>query len=243
MRNRTTPSSIASIETSPPCDPRYGRTPSRASLDPGREVDRVEVVDDEQARHELVRQQPVQQPGIERACFVSELEDAPQPGAVEPHQHADEVLRALDGPGVRRCARARPGARRSRSASWRASSVSPGSSSGGRVGRGDRWRRPPTAPPGPRRSCLLEHRRRVVPLQHLPAAEVHVDAARQAGVEAADRAHDVDALEVRPVVLLEDRLALDGVLVRAGRPELVPRVRVPRASAGRGGSSRSCRRG
>src|SRR4051794_3269331 len=68
---------------------------------------------------------------------------------------------------------------------------------------------------------------RVEHLQLLAVAEIHVHAARQAGVEAADGPHDVDALEVLAVVLLEDRLALDGVLVRARRPEAVPRVGVP----------------
>ena len=62
----------------------------------------------------------------------------------------------------------------------------------------------------------------------VPRAVVEVDAARQAGIEAADGPHDVDPLEVGPIVLLEDRLALDRVLVRTGGPELVARVGVPR---------------
>ena len=69
---------------------------------------------------------------------------------------------------------------------------------------------------------------RVQLLQLLALAEVHVHAARQARVEAAHRAHDVDALEVLAVVLLEDRLALHRVLVRAGRAVAVARVGVPR---------------
>ena len=52
-------------------------------------------------------------------------------------------------------------------------------------------------------------------LSVLPVAQVHVHAARQARVEAAHRAHDVDAAEVVLAVLLEDRLALHRVLVRA----------------------------
>jgi hypothetical protein len=48
---------------------------------------------------------------------------------------------------------------------------------------------------------------RVQLLYRLPAAEVHVHAAGQARVEAADGPHDVDALEVLPVVLLEQRLS------------------------------------
>ena len=65
-------------------------------------------------------------------------------------------------------------------------------------------------------------------LELLAAAEVHVHAARQARVEAAHRAHDVDALEVLAVVLLEDRLPLHGVLVGPGRAVGVARVGVPR---------------
>src|SRR4051812_36666432 len=63
---------------------------------------------------------------------------------------------------------------------------------------------------------------RVGQLQRPAVAEVHVHAAGQAGIEAADGPHDVDALEVLPVVLLEDRLPLDGVLVGAGGAEAVP---------------------
>src|ERR1700728_2075064 len=59
--------------------------------------------------------------------------------------------------------------------------------------------------------------RRVRRLQHPASAQVHVDAAGQARVEAADRAHDVDALEVLRRVLLEDRRVLHRVLVRARR--------------------------
>src|SRR5690349_21317005 len=72
-----------------------------------------------------------------------------------------------------------------------------------------------------------EHRRMTL-FDHLAVAEVHVDAARQARIEAAHRAHDVDALEVVLAVLLEDRQALHRVLVRARRAEAVARARVPR---------------
>ena len=53
-------------------------------------------------------------------------------------------------------------------------------------------------------------------------------AARQARVERADRAHDVDAAEVVRVGLLEDRHAVARVLVRAGRAVGVGRRAVPR---------------
>src|SRR5262249_16103449 len=53
----------------------------------------------------------------------------------------------------------------------------------------------------------------------LALPEVHVHPARQAGIEAPHRAHDVDALEVLASVLLEDLQPLHGVLVGPGRAE------------------------
>ena len=64
-------------------------------------------------------------------------------------------------------------------------------------------------------------------LSTLPLAQVHVDPARQARVEAAHGAHDVDALEVVRGVLLEDRGALHRVLVRPRRAVDVAGVGVP----------------
>src|SRR2546429_4794262 len=62
-----------------------------------------------------------------------------------------------------------------------------------------------------------QHGGRVHPLDHLalagPTSEVHVHPAGQARVEAADSPHDVDALEVVGLVLLEDRGVLHRVLV------------------------------
>src|SRR5579872_2145094 len=83
--------------------------------------------------------------------------------------------------------------------------------------------------PGPARDELqVEAERRGVTLfQHLAVADVHVDATRQAWVEAAHRPHDVDALEVVRPVLLEDRSALDGILVRTGGAVDVAWVSVP----------------
>src|SRR5262245_821699 len=57
-----------------------------------------------------------------------------------------------------------------------------------------------------------EHRR-VVRLQHPPVAEIHMHAARQARVEAADSAHDVNALELLGRVLLEDWRILYSILI------------------------------
>src|ERR1700722_14410387 len=69
---------------------------------------------------------------------------------------------------------------------------------------------------------------RVRRLQHLAAAQVHVNAAGQARVEASHRPHDVDALEVLRGVLLEDRRVLHRVLVRAGGAVAVADAAVPR---------------
>ena len=65
-------------------------------------------------------------------------------------------------------------------------------------------------------------------LQGLAVAEVHVDAAGQARVEAAHRPHDVHALEVVRPVLLEDGHVLNRVLVGPGRAEAVAGAAVPR---------------
>src|ERR1700756_932401 len=76
---------------------------------------------------------------------------------------------------------------------------------------------------------------RMQSFERLALTQVHVNTARQARIEAAHRTHDVDALEILPVVLFEDRLALYGILVRAGGAVAVTRVRVPRRRRGRGG--------
>src|SRR5882757_5808049 len=60
-----------------------------------------------------------------------------------------------------------------------------------------------------------------------PAAEVHVHPAGQAWVEGTDRPHDVDALEVLGLVLLEDRRVLHRVLVGSRGPVDVPDAPVP----------------
>src|SRR6266705_221358 len=58
---------------------------------------------------------------------------------------------------------------------------------------------------------------------------VNVGGARHAGVEAPDRAQDVDALELLGVVrLLEERRVQDRLLVRAGLPPAVAGRGVPR---------------
>src|SRR5918911_1892407 len=74
----------------------------------------------------------------------------------------------------------------------------------------------------------VKHCRRVELVQDLALSEIHVHPARQAGVEAPNRPHDVDALEVLRLVLLEDRRVLDRVLVGAGLVVDVPDAAVPR---------------
>src|SRR4051794_36970835 len=63
--------------------------------------------------------------------------------------------------------------------------------------------------------------------EQLALAQIHVDAARQAGVEAANGSHDVNALEIIRAILLEDGRVLHSVLVRAGRAVAVARAGVP----------------
>src|SRR5271154_3646749 len=75
-------------------------------------------------------------------------------------------------------------------------------------------------------SLVAEHRR-MVGLQHLAIAEIHVHPARQTRIEAAHGAHDVDTLEfVRPI-LFEDRSVLHRILVWPRRPVNIPRIGIP----------------
>ncbi len=68
----------------------------------------------------------------------------------------------------------------------------------------------------------------MVCFQYLPVAKVHVNAAGQARIEAANGTHDVDALEVLRSVLFKDRRVLYGILIRSGCAVDIARVRVPR---------------
>src|SRR5215471_2722281 len=72
-----------------------------------------------------------------------------------------------------------------------------------------------------------EHRR-ITNLELLAGAQIHVNAAGETGIEASNRAHDVDPLERIGRILLEKRGVLDGVLVGTGRAEAVAGARVPR---------------
>src|SRR5690606_2163068 len=71
-----------------------------------------------------------------------------------------------------------------------------------------------------------EHRRMSL-LDDPSAAQPHVHAAWQTGIETAHRAHDVDSLEILLPVLLEDRHALDCILVGPGSSVHISRTRVP----------------
>ncbi len=88
--------------------------------------------------------------------------------------------------------------------------------------------------PGTRRCSLpgsfAAHRAehwRVPGFQDLAIAQVHVDAARQARIKAAHRAHDVDAFEFIRPVLLEDRRVLHRIFVRTRSSVNVARVGIP----------------
>jgi hypothetical protein len=64
-------------------------------------------------------------------------------------------------------------------------------------------------------------------LDLLAIAQVHVDSAGQAGVEAAYGPHDIDSLEVVRPVFLEDRRVLHRIFVRPRRPEGIARAGIP----------------
>src|SRR5690349_2524706 len=69
---------------------------------------------------------------------------------------------------------------------------------------------------------------RVMRSQDFAIADVHMYAARQAGIEAANGPHDVDAFELVRTILLKDRCVLDGVLVWTSRPVDIARACIPR---------------
>src|SRR5438105_6118308 len=112
-------------------------------------------------------------------------------------------------------------------------SEAPSSAGSSIAGRGSQMA-PPAASLNVRPPSLPLQRkdgRRVHPPHDLavtgPAAEVHVHPAGQAWVEGTDRPHDVDALEVLGLVLLEDRGVLHRVLVGSRGPVDVPDAPVP----------------
>src|SRR3954471_8741862 len=71
-----------------------------------------------------------------------------------------------------------------------------------------------------------EHRG-MMGLEHLAIAEIHVDAAGQAGIEAAHCAHDVDALELVWPILFEDWRVLHRILIRTRSAIDVARIGIP----------------
>src|SRR6267154_1015881 len=64
-------------------------------------------------------------------------------------------------------------------------------------------------------------------LQDPSITEVHVHTARQAWIEAANRAHDIDTLEAVGPIFFEQRGVLDGVLEGSRRAERVARTGIP----------------
>src|SRR5438309_5438750 len=80
----------------------------------------------------------------------------------------------------------------------------------------------------PSASPVDAQRRRMPPLQHLAVAEVHVHAAREARIETAYRAHDVDAFEVGGPVLFEDRRTHHRVFIWSAGAETISRTPIPR---------------
>src|ERR1044071_8209217 len=77
-------------------------------------------------------------------------------------------------------------------------------------------------------STLCAEHRRMARLQNLAIPQIHVHAARQAGIEAANGPHDVDTAEVLGAIFLENRRLLYRVLVRTRRPVDIPGCRIPR---------------
>src|SRR5471032_3576512 len=62
----------------------------------------------------------------------------------------------------------------------------------------------------------------------LAIPDIHMDAARQARIEAAHGPHNVDTLELVRPVLFEDRRVLHGIFIRSGRAVDIARIRIPR---------------
>ena len=198
-----------------------GRTWLEGAFDPVRQRVGMEAVHQQEAGDQLVLDQGLDQP---RGVLAGQLHDPGQAGAVQVGDEPEQLLGEPERPRIGRglqlveqlldpVARG-PEVLRRRSVRRRHSA--------GQFGVGDL-------------------RRRVQLLQHLALAEVHVHPARQARVEAAHRPHDVDALEMLPVVLLEDRRVDDRVLVGPGRAVDCRGGWRSTGSAGTGGSWRSCR--
>ena len=76
------------------------------------------------------------------------------------------------------------------------------------------------------RSHDAEHRG-VMRLQHLAVAEIHVHAAGQARIEAANGAHDIDSLEFVGAIFLEDRRVLHRILIRSRSAVAIARIGIP----------------
>src|ERR1700722_11041979 len=62
---------------------------------------------------------------------------------------------------------------------------------------------------------------------HLPVSDIHMYAAGQAGIEAPNCAHDVNALEILRAIVLKDGCILHRILVGARSTVDIARIRVP----------------
>ena len=67
----------------------------------------------------------------------------------------------------------------------------------------------------------------MVRLEYFAGAEIHMDAARQAWVETANRAHDIDAAEILRSVLLKDGRVLDRIFIGPRCTVDITRTRIP----------------
>ena len=140
-------------------------------LHPLLERDRMQVVDQQQRRDQLVVGERGRDPLAVRAGVEQRADDPLQAGAVHLHDRRDELLGELARAPSRRSARAAPGAPGPARRAARASSVD---------GR-------PPCPSGYASAVGV-----CMTFRTLPLAGVHVHAARQARVERAHRPHDVD---------------------------------------------------
>src|SRR6516164_5657752 len=219
-RRRATPSRTPRYCTPPACEPRYGRTWSsarwiRSSTSSGCSPcsnSRPSTSGSAVSRSTMAR------PGSPSWARAAMMAARPSPYIPTSRRTSSSAVSAAAPP------RARSAARSSSIRSPACATLVIGPRFLGSRG---------TAPNGTARPQASggqgDRHRRVHLFQLLPTAEVHVHATGQAWVEAADRAHDIDALESVRRVLLEDRRVLHRILVRPGRAVDVADAGVPRS--------------
>src|ERR1700722_4245139 len=74
---------------------------------------------------------------------------------------------------------------------------------------------------------LVSKHRRMLSLDRLTVAEIHVDAAWQTRIETPNRAHDVDALKFVGAVLFKDRRVLHRVFIGSRRSINITWISIP----------------